>query len=358
MISTPDCTDWVYQAIEGTGLGERVRAEIFQSHGKPGYYGGDSSRELRKLGKRSARLLGIREPPNGFESLAGFYLGLGAYIAGEYLHSMDFRGVRAWRSGGKKTDVWNMQGDAVLVTQKLTDRDCLYVPEWDERSVHLNWGSWPEFLGIALQYLSRVKPGVDMRAFASEHFQAWRNPFEKALFAESLTDEEVVRLFVPPPGTEMEPTSAPRQRKRGERTQESRLGDSGVYYLQDLFRQQVPEVREGVAEPHQVFGCERAYFLYVSEGRLTFGVRVGSERAWEDVWTPSRRVEVRTPRGAVAIRDWVWFDPPEAETLVRACFDQYARDRAQVPEIIDLYTWGTALDAPAKEPPATPPIAP
>ena len=315
------CSDWAFEEIFGSGIGERIQKEIFSKHKH--YSVGDeySANSLRKLGRVIRKELGIGEPI-GFDSLRGLDLALGAFVIGEYPREYMF----SWRANGRKTHVSSLNGESVFLEQVNTYREEIFIPPYQGRVMMVNWGSWRYFLALALMYFRHVHPEADIRLFMEENFQAWRHPLEKALFAESMTDHE---LFGVP---------------KKQYDDEPRLDRLSLLMLKDNFSRGLPEYQGKPLRAVRFGSQERSYFTYLMHNNLNIGIEYGREWGSEDQTLPEYSIEVEAFGRKLAVRDWIMFSPDEAEKLLMGCFDQYARDRAEVPEIVDYFVWGMGME--------------
>lgn len=348
-MSLIDCKDWAYDLLVENGLAERVRQELFDTKRfRNDYdraffnYRDCTAHATRALGKRIARVLSLpTDETYCFDTLNGLYLALGAYFIGEHPDTIG----TMWRSNGRKAVVWNLNGEGAIIRQKDTDSiDDIFVPDDQERHLRTTCFYWPHLLGLALVYFHRTHPQADLQRFVQEHFIMWKTPIDKYLFADNLTTEEIVERFVPPPGFENFSSEAPQLKKPPEARSR---GGSEVPLLREVLTDFVPDVSQGPVKTIYLGDNERTYAPFLFNGDLHFGIHP------DDLWPseydappPEHLFEAEMFGCKHPIRDWIKFTPDDAPHFLKACLEQYTRDRAQVPEIVDFYLWGLSLENP------------
>lgn len=324
------CSDWVYVCVVDSGLAGRIRELDVEVPDVD-----LSANCLRSFGSVIAGELGVKRNEHcGFESRNALHLALGAFAVEELSPVFGYQ----WRSDCKKTLIWNLSGDGLMMDQVWTNRDDFFVT--GANHVVASEICWPVFLGCALQYFVQVNPGRDVESFVGEYFKMWRSPFEKHLYAESLTTEEIVNSFVPPPGIEgmMELVEGKRIKKRLE--QPPRMS---CLQLQELFSKPLPDGSVKGVKPVVLSSRDRAYFVYVLDNSLYVGIEDRCWRDWEEM-EHAHVIDVNCFGRNFRVNDYITFQPADSEHLLKACLNQYVRDRAQVPEIVDYFVWGRNLD--------------
>lgn len=333
MMHEIDCTDCVYEDLIKTGLAERICNELpkvksYERHFRHWAYATDLGvNKLRKLGKRICRALNWfdDEQKTSIDSLSALYLAVGAFYLSECCQ--EYSSDSTWRNNGKKTLLSSLSGERVYIEQKNTgvhNYFNFFVPGWQTRTLSIDWSYWPDFFSIALMYFHKNNPGIDTNRFANEHFDMWKIPFSKSLFAECLTDEEIA-------GVPEKPEQSPRL-------------EHCSYRLKEYFSRGLPDASASLLHPFWFNGNDRGYYVFLQNGDLHFGIQPEHVGRWEDDSCCETLVKAEAWRKTINIRNWIVFKPNDSQHLLKACLEQYSRDRAQVPEIADFYAWGLDLE--------------
>ncbi len=309
------CSDYTIRILESTGLINRVQEEIFDNPELNPYFFGDSRNigKIRDIGANAAGFLGLKiDSSYRFRNMDELYAGLGAYIADEFPRSCFY----SWRRDGRKNIVFNGDGEGAFVNQSSTEslRPIIYPVK--ERTMFLDWSSWPLVFGLALVHAFRNNSGTNLQQYSEDFLEKYNGSIPGSLFAESHTDNE---LFGTPAG--------PREHLEGE----NRLDRMMSRRLRDVFRSKLSD------KPVIFSGRDgRNYFGYISDRDLVFDIPAESMMYSEDR-TPLRRLNKVQFGANYPIRDWISFSPAESLELLRACLVNYTRERREIPEILCMF---------------------